>query len=382
MTKIDFDNTQLPSPSYIVDERLLKRNLEVLDSVQQRTGASILLTLKGFSMWSTFPLVREYLKGVTSSSLFEARLGFEKMGKEVHAYQPAYSDHEIDEMLSYVDHIVFNSFNQLKKFKDKVKNVKGKNIEIGLLVNPQYSETETALYDPCYAHSRLGITLANFKPEELDGVDGIHFHSLFEQNSDILEHTIKVVEDKFGEYIHKMKWLNLGGGHHITRPDYDIEKLIRIINQLKETYNVEVYLEPGEAIALNTGYLTATVLDIVTNGIEIAILDTSAECHMPDVLAMPYRPQIIGAGLPGENAYTYRLGGITCLADDIIGDYSFEKPLQAGDKLVFLDMPHYTMIKNQMFNGLNLPSIVTFNKEDGFKVVSQFKYEDYTNRLF
>ncbi|MCP3781462.1 carboxynorspermidine decarboxylase [Paenibacillus polymyxa] len=381
MTKIDFNNTQMPSPSYIVDERLLKRNLEVLDSVQKRTGASILLALKGFSMWSTFPLVGEYLKGVTSSSLFEARLGFEKMGKEVHAYQPAYSDHEIDEMLSYVDHIVFNSFDQLKKFKDKVKNVKDKNIEIGLRVNPEYSETETALYDPCYAHSRLGITLANFKPDELDGVDGIHFHSMCEQNSDTLERTIEVVEDKFGEYIHKMKWLNLGGGHHITRPDYDIEALIRIINHLKETYKVEVYLEPGEAIALNTGYLVATVLDIVTNGIEIAILDTSAECHMPDVLAMPYRPQIMGAGQPEEKAYTYRLGGMTCLAGDVIGDYSFEKPLQVGDRLVFLDMAHYTMVKNHMFNGMNLPSIVTYNEEQGINVIRQFKYEDYSNRL-
>ncbi|MDO7906053.1 carboxynorspermidine decarboxylase [Paenibacillus sp. JX-17] len=381
MTKIDFDITQLPSPSYIVDERLLKRNLEVLDSVQQRTGANILLALKGYSMWSTFPLVGKYLKGVTSSSLFEARLGYEKMGKEVHAYAPAYSDYEIDELLGYVDHIVFNSFDQLKKFKDKVKNVEGKNIEIGLRVNPEYSEIETPLYDPCYAHSRLGITLANFKPEELEGVDGIHFHSMCEQNSDTLERTIKVVEEKFGEYIHKMKWLNLGGGHHITRPDYDIETLVRVINHLKETYNVEVYLEPGEAIALNTGYLVATVLDIVNNGMDIAILDTSAECHMPDVLAMPYRPQIIGAGQSGEKAHTYRLGGMTCLAGDVIGDYSFEKPLQAGDKLVFTDMAHYTMVKNHMFNGVNLPSIATYNEEEGIKVVRQFNYEDYANRL-
>ncbi|WP_407074324.1 carboxynorspermidine decarboxylase [Paenibacillus lacisoli] len=378
---MDFDITQLPSPSYIVDERLLKRNLEVLDSVQQRTGANILLALKGYSMWSTFPLVGKYLKGVTSSSLFEARLGYEKMGKEVHAYAPAYSDYEIDELLGYVDHIVFNSFDQLKKFKDKVKNVEGKNIEIGLRVNPEYSEIETPLYDPCYAHSRLGITLANFKPEELEGVDGIHFHSMCEQNSDTLERTIKVVEEKFGEYIHKMKWLNLGGGHHITRPDYDIETLVRVINHLKETYNVEVYLEPGEAIALNTGYLVATVLDIVNNGMDIAILDTSAECHMPDVLAMPYRPQIIGAGQSGEKAHTYRLGGMTCLAGDVIGDYSFEKPLQAGDKLVFTDMAHYTMVKNHMFNGVNLPSIATYNEEEGIKVVRQFNYEDYANRL-
>jgi carboxynorspermidine decarboxylase len=377
----DIDFSALPSPCYIVDERLLIKNLEVLNSVQERTGASILLALKGFSMFSVFPLVGKYLKGVTSSSLFEARLGYEKMGKEVHAYAPAYIDSEFDELLSYVDHLVFNSFDQWNKYKDKVKNVQSKNIECGIRVNPEYSEIETPLYDPCYDHSRLGVTLSNFRPEDLEGIDGIHFHTLCEQNSDTLERTVKVVEEKFGEYIKGMKWLNLGGGHHITRADYDIEKLVSTILYLKEKYLVDIYLEPGEAIALNTGYLVATVLDIMDNGMNIAILDTSAECHMPDVLAMPYRPNIIDAGTAGEYEYTYRLGGMTCLAGDVIGDYSFKEPLKPGDKLVFCDMGHYTMVKNHMFNGVNLPSIATYNEEDGIKIIRKFGYEDYSSRL-
>ncbi|WP_438351691.1 carboxynorspermidine decarboxylase [Paenibacillus sp. FA6] len=378
---MDIDISALPSPCYIIDERLLIKNLEVLNSVQERTGASILLALKGFSMFSVFPLVGQYLKGVTSSSLFEARLGYEKMGKEVHAYAPAYIDGEFDELLGYVDHLVFNSFDQWNKYKDKVKNVHSKKIECGIRVNPEYSEIETPLYDPCYDHSRLGVTLSNFRPEDLEGIDGIHFHTMCEQNSDTLERTVKVVEEKFGEYIHGMKWLNLGGGHHITRPDYDIETLVRTILYLKEKYSVDIYLEPGEAIALNTGYLVATVLDIVDNGMNIAILDTSAECHMPDVLAMPYRPSIIDAGTPGEYEHTYRLGGMTCLAGDVIGDYSFKEPLKPGDKLVFCDMGHYTMVKNHMFNGVNLPSIATYSEADGIKIIRQFSYEDYSSRL-
>ncbi|MHA0857428.1 carboxynorspermidine decarboxylase [Paenibacillus sp. CMAA1364] len=378
---MDIDIRALPSPCYIVDERLLIKNLEVLNAVQERTGANILLALKGFSMFSVFPLVGKYLKGVTSSSLFEARLGYEKMGKEVHAYAPAYIDSEFDELLGYVDHLVFNSFDQWLKFKDKVQAVDSKTIECGIRVNPEYSEIETPLYDPCYDHSRLGVTLANFRAEDLDGIDGIHFHTMCEQNSDTLERTVKVVEEKFGEYIKDMKWLNLGGGHHITRADYDIEKLIQTIIHLKEKYSVDIYLEPGEAIALNTGYLVATVLDIVDNGMNIAILDTSAECHMPDVLAMPYRPNIIDAGESDEFEYTYRLGGMTCLAGDVIGDYSFKEPLKPGDKLVFCDMGHYTMVKNHMFNGVNLPSIATYNETDGIKVIRQFSYEDYSSRL-
>ncbi|HEO8422450.1 carboxynorspermidine decarboxylase [Niallia sp. FSL W8-0635] len=378
MKKIDF--TQAPSPSYVVDERLLTRNLEILQSVQERTGAKILLALKGFSMHSVFPLVGKYLAGVTSSSLFEARLGYEKMGKEVHAYAPAYADSEFDELLQYTDHIVFNSHSQWNRFKDKVQNA-GKKIDVGLRINPEYSEIETQLYNPCAPYSRFGITLDNFDPEQLDGIDGLHFHTMCEQNSDTLKRTIKVVDEKFGEYIKKMKWINFGGGHHITRPDYDIETLIESILFIKEKYNVDVYLEPGEAIALNTGYLVSTVLDIVHNGMDLAILDTSATCHMPDVLEMPYRPNIIDAGMPGENEYTYRLGGMTCLAGDVIGDYSFKEPLKPGDKIIFCDMAHYTMVKNHMFNGVNLPSIASYNDEEGLKVVRQFVFEDYSNRL-
>lgn len=375
------DFNALPSPCYVVDETLLKRNLEILDSVQQRTGCRILLALKGFSMHAVFPLVGNYLKGITASSLFEARLGYEYMGKEVHIYSPAYVEEEFDEILEYVDHIVFNSFSQWNKFKDRVLSVKNKKIECGIRINPEYSEIKVPIYNPCYSNSRLGVTLSNFKPEELEGIDGLHFHTMCEQNSDTLERTIKVVEDKFGQYFSRMKWLNLGGGHHITRADYDIETLIRSILYLKDKYNVDIYLEPGEAIALNTGYLVATVLDIVENGMKIAILDTSAACHMPDVLEMPYTPKIIGAGEPGEYDYTYRLGGLTCLAGDVIGDYSFQNPLKPGDRLVFCDMAHYTMVKNNMFNGVNLPAIALYNEQQGIRVIRRFGYEDYASRL-
>jgi carboxynorspermidine decarboxylase len=378
MKNIEFD--KVPSPCYVVDERLLKKNLETLNYVQEKTGAKILLALKGFSMHSVFPLVSKYLTGVTSSSLFEARLGFEKMGKEVHSYAPAYVDSEFDELMSYTDHIVFNSFAQWDRFKDKVRNA-DKKIDVGIRINPEYSEIETELYNPCAPYSRFGVTLDNFDADRLEEIDGLHFHTMCEQNSDTLKRTLKIVDEKFGEHIKKVKWLNLGGGHHITRPDYDIETLIECILYLKEKYDVEVYLEPGEAIALNTGYLVSTVLDVMKNGMDIAILDTSATCHMPDVLEMPYRPNIIGAGMPGENEYTYRLGGMTCLSGDVIGDYSFKEPLKPGDKIVFCDMAHYTMVKNHMFNGVNLPSIASFNEEEGLKVVRQFKFEDYSNRL-
>lgn len=377
---IDIDISNLPSPAYLVDERLLTKNLETLNYVQERSGAKILLAQKGFSMHAMYPLVGKYLHGVTSSSLFEARLGFEEMGKEVHVYAPAYVDREFDELLRYSDHIVFNSFDQWSRFKERVQSAP-KQISCGIRVNPEYSEIEVPLYDPCYNYSRMGVTLPNFRPDELDGIDGLHFHTMCEQNSDTLERTLTVVEEKFGQYLHGMKWLNFGGGHHITRPDYDLETLIKCILHMKETYNVEIYLEPGEAIALNTGYLVATVLDTMHNGMDIAILDTSAECHMPDVLAMPYRPGIIGAGQPGEFPYTYRLGGMTCLAGDVIGDYSFPEPLKYGDKLIFTDMAHYSMVKNHMFNGVNLPAIASYNEEEGLKVIREFEYSDFSGRL-
>ena len=377
---MDIDISTLPTPSYLVDQRLLIKNLELLSSVKERTGCKILLAQKAFSMFSVYPLIAKYLDGVTSSGVMEARLGYEEMGKEVHTYAPAFADHEMDDVIRYSDHIVFNSFHQWNKFKDKVKN-SGKQIECGLRLNPKYSEIDTDIYNPCFTGSRLGITPEQFQPDQLDGIDGLHFHTMCEQNSDTLERTLKVVDDTFGSYIKQMKWLNFGGGHHITRSDYDIETLIRCIQFAQDTYGVQVYLEPGEAVALNTGYLVSTVLDTIENGMHLAILDTSAACHMPDVLEMPYRPHIIGAGFPNEKTYTYRLGGPTCLAGDIIGDYSFDAPLKEGDKLIFCDMAHYTMVKNNTFNGMNLPSIALYSQENGLQIIKQFGYEDFKSRL-
>lgn len=317
-------------------------------------------------MYETFPLVAKYLSGVTSSSLHEARLGYEEMGKEVHIYAAAYKEEEFDKIMHYCNHIVFNSFNQWNKYKEKIKAA-GKPISCGLRINPEYAEVETELYNPCAPKSRMGITLEHFAGEDLEGIEGLHFHAMCEQNSDTLERILKVVEEKFGAYLHQMKWINFGGGHHITRADYDLEKLIKCIKHIKGTYDIEVYLEPGEAVALNTGYLVSTVLETLHNDIDIAILDTSAACHMPDVLEMPYRPQIIGGGIATEKAYTYRLGSATCLAGDVIGDYSFDAPLKEGDRLVFCDMAHYTMVKNNTFNGINLPSIVLYSEKKDLK---------------
>ncbi|MDD6771434.1 carboxynorspermidine decarboxylase [Inconstantimicrobium porci] len=374
---IDFNS--LKTPCYVVDESLLIKNLELLKYVQDKTGCSILLAQKGFSMYSVYPLVGKYLKGVTSSSLFEAKLGYEEMGKEVHIYAPAYKEDEFDEIMKYSDHIVFNSFSQWNKFKDKIKN-STKHIECGIRINPEYSEIETDIYNPCFENSRLGTILDNFREEDLEGIDGLHFHTMCEQNSDTLERTLKVVEEKFGEYLKGMKWLNFGGGHHITRTDYDVEKLIKCISYMQEKYDIKIYLEPGEAVALNTGFLVSTVLDVVKNNMDLAIIDTSAACHMPDVLEMPYRPNIINSGMPNEKKYTYRLGGPTCLAGDIIGDYSFEESLKPGDKLVFCDMAHYSMVKNNTFNGINLPDIVLWGK-DRAKIIKTFNYEDFKRRL-
>jgi carboxynorspermidine decarboxylase len=377
---LNIDFNQVPTPCYVVDERLLQKNLDVLARVQDETGCKILLALKGFSMYATFPQIGKVLAGITSSALNEARLGYEEMGKEVHIYAPAYKEKEIDEILSICDHIVFNSFDQWHRFRDKVQSVKHKKIECGIRINPEYSEITTPIYDPCYTGSRLGVTLSQFQSDQLEGIDGLHFHTMCEQNSDTLERTIEVVEAKFGPYFHQMKWINFGGGHHITRADYDVDRLIRIVNRIKSTYDVQVYLEPGEAIALNTGFLVTEVMDLIKNQMDLAIIDASAACHMPDVIEMPYRPEIIGSKKPGELPFTYRLGGLTCLAGDIIGDYAFEQPLQIGDRLVFTDMAHYTMVKNNTFNGVNLPSIALVNDE-GIRVLKDFGYEDYKRRL-
>ena len=388
---IDIDITNLPTPSFLVDERLLKRNLKILKDVKDRTGCKILLAQKGFSMFYFYPLIGHYLDGTTASSLFEAKLGYEEMEKkftkkklETHIFNPSYRDDEFDEILDITNHIVFNSFAQWNKFKGRIqKKIKatGKHISCGLRVNPEFSEVETEIYNPAGRYSRFGVTIENFKEDELEGLEGLHFHALCEQNSDALENVLKVFEEKFGKYLHGMKWVNFGGGHHVTRKDYDVEKLIKCINHIKETYNVQVYLEPGEAVALNTGFLVSEVLDITKNEMDILLLDTSASCHMPDVIEMPYRPFIFGSGLPNEKKYTYRLGGPTCLAGDIVGDYSFDEPVKVGDKLIFTDMAHYSMVKTNTFNGINLPSIAVYTEKDGLKVIRTFKYEDFKNRL-
>jgi carboxynorspermidine decarboxylase len=371
---------QVPTPCYIVDEELIEANLHVLDSVQKRTGCKILLALKGFAMFSLFPLIGRYLHGIAASSLDEARLGFEEFGKEVHVFSPAYKAGEFSRMLSYADHVIFNSFSQWEFFRSRIP-AGSDNKKFGIRVNPEHSEVKTALYDPCAPLSRLGVTAANFRPEELAGISGLHFHSLCELNSDSLARTLKVFEDKFGKFLEKMEWVNFGGGHHITRIDYDTDLLCSLITSFSDRYGVQVYLEPGEAIALHTGFLTASVLDIVDNDISIAILDTSAAAHMPDVLEMPYRPEIAGAGKPGEFPFLYRLGGLTCLAGDVIGDYSFPEPLKIGSRLVFTDMAHYSMVKNNTFNGVRLPSIAIRKRGGGIRLVREFGYEDYKARL-
>ncbi len=376
---MNFDINNLETPYYIVDEKLLIQNLEVLKSVKDRTGCRILLAQKAFSMFALYPLIGSYLDGTTASGLYEAKLGYEEMGKENHIFSPAYTEKEIDEIVNICDHIIFNSFAQLDKFKAKVLSA-GK--EIGIRINPERSTQEHSIYDPCSPGSRLGVTLDNFREDMLEGISGLHFHTLCEQNSDALVATLEAVEEKFGKYLNSMKWVNFGGGHHITRNDYDVETLVKCITDFKAKYNVEVYLEPGEAVVLNTGFLVASVMDIIENkGIQTAVLDTSAACHMPDVLEMPYRPGIISSGKPGEKQYTYRLGGHTCLAGDIIGDYSFNKPLSVGDRLIFTDMSHYSMVKNNTFNGMKLPSIAVAKTDGTVKIIKEFGYHDFKDRL-
>lgn len=367
------------TPYFVVDERRLLHNLEILKQVAEESGCKILLAQKAFSMFSVYPLLRKYLCGTTASGLYEARLGKEEFGGETHVFSPAYRAEEFDELLQYVDDLVFNSPAQVRKYGIRAKTA-GKSI--GLRVNPECSTQEGhAIYDPCAPGSRLGTTLEAFEEELVSLLDGIHMHTLCEQNSDDLEKTVEALEDKFGKWLPQMKWLNLGGGHHITRADYDRERLVRIIRRLREKYQLEVYLEPGEAVVLNAGDLVASVMEIVHNNMEIAILDTSAACHMPDVLEMPYRPPVQKSGNPGEKQYTYRFAGPTCLAGDVIGDYSFEKPLTEGSRVVFEDMALYTMVKTNTFNGMALPSIVFRDQEGEEHLVRTFGYEDFKNRL-
>lgn len=366
------------TPAYIVHEELLRKNLEILRYVERETGCHILLAQKAFSMYSLYPMIGGYISGTTASGLHEARLGFEEMGKENHIFSPAYRPEEFDKILEICDHIVFNSFSQWEKFRDKALK-RGRSC--GLRINPEHSTQEHGIYDPCAKGSRLGVTAGTFRPELLAGLEGLHFHTLCEQNSDDLEATLDAVEAKFGKYMHCMKWINFGGGHHITRADYDIDRLIRIIKRTQERYGVTVYLEPGEAVALNAGFLVTEVMEIVENSGNIAILDTSAACHMPDVLEMPYRPRIVGAGDPGEKPYTYTLSSATCLAGDIIGKYSFDKPLSEGDRLIFEDMAIYSMVKNNTFNGINLPDIDILRSDGTVEVWKTFGYYDFKSRL-
>jgi len=383
LTSIDIDKILelAPSPAYVVDLGRLRHNLAILDSVQRRSGAKILMALKAFAMWSVFPLIRETLHGVCASSPWEARLGREEFGREVHSFSAAFSERDVVELLEISNHLVFNSFGQLERFRPLWEKERGK-VSVGLRVNPEHSEGHTPLYDPCAPNSRLGIRRADFEGRSLAGVEGLHFHTLCEQLYEPLERTAKVFEEKFGEFLPQMWWLNLGGGHHITRERYDIDALVELVKHFRGKYGVEVYLEPGEAIAIGTGILVGEVLDVVANGMEIAILDVSATCHMPDVLEMPYRPQIYGGFDPGVKAHTYRLGGPSCLAGDVIGDWSFAEPLKVGDRLAFLDMAHYTMVKTTTFNGIRHPHICTFEPETGqLKVVRSFTYEDFRSRL-
>ncbi|MDO4622394.1 MAG: carboxynorspermidine decarboxylase [Eubacteriales bacterium] len=372
--------TDLPTPCYVIDEGKLEENLKILKQVQEDTGCRILLAQKAFSAFAVYPLIRKYLAGTTSSGLYEARLGYEEMGGEVHIFSPAYRDRDFDEIAEICGHIIFNSFSQLEKFRSRCPKA-----SIGIRLNPMCStQGEHAIYDPCAPGSRLGVTREQFRPDHLEGVEGLHFHTLCEQNSDDLETTMQAVEEQFGEFLRlpQIKWVNMGGGHHITRADYDIARLERCIRHMQDTYHVTVYLEPGEAVALNAGYLITEVLDITENaGIRTLILDASASCHMPDVLEMPYRPPLKDAGEPGEKAYTYRLSSNTCLAGDIIGDYSFDHEIRIGDKLYFEDMAIYSMVKNNTFNGIPLPDIDVMDGNGECRVVKRFGYDDFKERL-
>lgn len=373
---------KVETPCYVIDEKQLRKNLELLGYVREKAGCKILLAQKAFSAYATYPLIAEYLDGCTASGIFEARLGFEEFGKENHIFSPAYPEKDFDEIVKICDHIVFNSPKQWAKFRGKVRS-SPHYIQAGIRVNPEYSEIETDIYNPCFTGSRLGTTLSQFKEDLslVDGIDGLHFHTMCEQNSDVLARTIPRFEEKFGFMFDRIKWVNFGGGHHITRKDYDVDLLIDTVKKFREKHGLDVYLEPGEAVALNAGYLVTTVLETGKNGINVAITDASAACHMPDVLEMPYRPNIIGSDFPEKKPFTYRLGGNTCLAGDIIGDYSFDEPLCEGKRLVFEDMAIYSMCKNNTFNGIPLPSIYLLRESGEVELLKKFGYDDFKSRL-
>ncbi|MFO7724058.1 MAG: carboxynorspermidine decarboxylase [Oceanipulchritudo sp.] len=372
---------QAPTPAYVVHLGELEKNLRLLDHLQQASGATILLALKGFAMFDVFPLLSRYLRGVCASGPHEARLGAEEFGQQVHSFAPAFSENDLRTCLRYSHHVVLNSFNQWERFRPLIENAP-RRVSVGLRVNPEVSTGSVPLYDPCSPDSRLGIRRSEFEGRDLEGIEGLHFHTLCEQNSDALEETLNGFEARFAAFLPRLKWVNFGGGHHITRPGYDRERLVRLIRRFRETYSLEVFLEPGEAVALNTGLLVSEVLDILPREKPVAILDTSVTAHMPDVLEMPYRPEVIDGYSPGLKPFTYQLGGMTCLAGDVIGDWSFEHPLAIGDRLAFTDMAHYTMVKNTTFNGIQLPAIASYDPQsDTLSVLRSFDYFDYRNRL-
>ena len=371
---------ELPTPCFVIDEGKLEENLKILHQVEERTGAKILLAQKCFSCFSEYPLIRKYISGTTASGLYEARLGKEEMGLENHVYSPAYRPQDMEELAQICDHIIFNSEKQLRTHLPVLKA--SGTAKAGLRINPECSTQEGhAIYDPCAPGSRMGIRACDFTDELADLVDGLHFHTLCEQNSDDLETTLRAVEEKFGKWLFKMNWLNMGGGHHITREDYDIARLKRCINKMADKYGLEVYLEPGEAVALNAGELISEVLDIVENDGKIALLDASAACHMPDVIEMPYTPPLAGAGKPGEKKFDYTLAGATCLAGDVIGKYSFNAPLKIGDRVKFQDMAIYSFVKNNTFNGMPLPALAVKDKVGDCRIIKKFGYEDFKSRL-
>jgi len=378
------DTSRLPSPCFVVDEVAVERNLRILAGVAQASGAKVLSALKAFSMWHFAPMVSSYLSGTCASGLHEARLGREHYGGEVHVFGAAYSESDLEQILAIADHVVFNSCAQWQRFQPLLKAaLAGRpQLRFGLRINPEHSEGDVPIYDPCAPGSRLGIPLSQLDESVLAGISGLHFHTLCEQDFPPLQRTLAAVEERFGHLLPQMDWVNFGGGHHITRPGYQVDELVACVREFSERYAVQVYLEPGEAVAIGTGVLVSSVLDLGWNAVDQAILDISATCHMPDVLEMPYRPGILGGAEPGQRGYDYRLGGLTCLAGDVVGDYSFSAPLEPGQRLVFQDMAHYTMVKTSTFNGTRLPAIAVWNSDtDALQVVREFGYEDFEQRL-
>jgi len=379
-----FDPKRVPSPCFVVDEVAIERNLQILASVQEQSGAKVLLALKAFSMFSLAPLCMRYLSGTCASGLLEAQLGHEEYGKEVHVYSAAYTESDLYGILEIADHVVFNTWSQWQRFQPLVLAAKERRpqLEFGLRINPRHSEGAVSLYDPCAPGSRLGTPVEQLLDKDLSGISGLHFHTLCEQNFAPLARTLDAVEAQAGPLLAQMKWVNFGGGHHITHPSYDVAALVTRVRAFSAKYGVQVYLEPGEAVAIRSGVLVSEVLDLMQNDGAIALLDTSATCHMPDTLEMPYRAHIFGSGLPGELPFTYRLGGLSCLAGDVMGDYSFARPLEVGQRLMFDDMAHYTMVKTTTFNGVRLPALAIWNSStNDLRTVREFGYQDFRDRL-